>query len=135
MSEPVILPNSLRRQLLEQALANPHREVCGLLGGCGQALLSYYPVRNIAADPANEFLMDPAGQIGVMKQLRASGEQLLGIFHTHPTTTARPSARDERLAYYPDTIYFILSLMTSPPDLRAYYFDGERFSERPIQTE
>jgi len=135
MPEPVILPNSLRQQLLEQALANPHREVCGLLGGSGQALLSYYPVKNIAADPAHEFLMDPAGQIGVMKQLRACGEQLLGIFHTHPTTSAMPSARDEQLAYYPYTIYFILSLMTSPPDLRAYYFDGERFAERLLKIE
>ncbi|MBF8269267.1 MAG: hypothetical protein HW386_976, partial [Gammaproteobacteria bacterium] len=70
--------------MFEHALASPDREVCGLLGGVQEKLTTYYPVKNIAADQGSEFLMDPAEQIGIMKQLRATGESLVGIFHSHP---------------------------------------------------
>ena len=121
--------------MFEHALASPDREVCGLLGGMQQQLTAYYPVRNIAADQGSEFLMDPAEQIDVMQQLRATGESLTGIFHSHPGSAAQPSALDRRLAYYPDTFYFIMSLLTQPPELKAWYFDGDCFQERSIQTD
>ena len=135
MPKPVILPSSLRQRMFEHALASPDREVCGLLGGVQQQLTAYYPVRNIAADPGNEFLMDPVEQIGVMQQLRTTGGCVAGIFHSHPCSAAQPSALDRRLAYYPDTIYFILSLLTQPPELKAWYFDGDCFQERSIQAD
>ena len=135
MPEPVILPSRIKKLLVEQALASPDLEVCGLLGCRQQQLTAYYPVKNIATDPGNEFLMDPQEQIAVMKQLRAMGESLAGIFHSHPSTPAQPSTLDRRLAYYPDTSYFILSLLTKPPELKAWYFDGGSFLEQPIHME
>ena len=121
--------------MFEQALASPGLEVCGLLGGRQQQMTTYYPVRNIADNPDKEFLMDPAEQIDVMKKLRASGENMAGIFHSHPCSTAQPSELDRRMAYYPDTIYFILSLLTEPPDLKAWYFDGDRFTGQLLQVD
>jgi proteasome lid subunit RPN8/RPN11 len=135
MRDRILLPNRLRQQIVEHALTSPDREVCGLVSGSESSLSAYYPVKNIAADPTVEFLMDPKEQVSAMKRIREAGETMAGIFHSHPGTPARPSTLDRRLAYYPDTIYFILSLLPRPPELLAYYFDGERFLIQPIETD
>lgn len=130
----MILPDRLRRQIYEQALADPANEVCGLLGGQRQELTSYYPVKNIAPEPARRYLMDPAEQIAAMKAMRDRGETLTAIFHSHTDAPAQPSATDMELAYYPDTTYLILSLQSRPPELNAFFFDGTQFIQQQLQT-
>ena len=114
--------------MIAYGLSDAAHEVCGLLGGSGANAGSFHPVRNIAVDATSEFLMDPEQQIEAMRRMRLSGESLVGIFHSHPHAPAVPSARDLRQAAYPDTLYLILSLSGAAPDLRAYYYDGKKFS-------
>lgn len=121
--------------MCEQALSDPANEVCGLLGGQQQMLTSYYPVKNVAPDTARRYLMDPAEQIAAMKYMRDRDETLSAIFHSHTDAPAQPSSTDMELAYYPDTTYLILSLQTSPPELNAFFFDGEQFIQQQIQEE
>lgn len=130
----VQLPVSLRQRMLDHARLHRQQEVCGLIGGVHQQLKSYYPVENIAKDPAKRFLMDPEGQIDAMRRMRKAGEELLGIFHSHPSTQAQPSATDLEQAAYPGVIYFIISLMGEIPELNGFYYDGERFSQ-PLTIE
>ena len=132
MKTPMILPERLRRQMFEHALSDSSHEICGLLGGDRERLTSYYPVKNIAADPARRYLMDPAEQIDALKKMRAQGESLAAIFHSHTDAPAHPSRADLDMAYYPDTCYLILSLQTSPPKLNAFYFDGRKFIPEQI---
>lgn len=137
MSAPatsVVLPPEQQRQLTELALASPAVEVCALLGGCGQHLQTVYPVRNVAARPAAEFLFDAEGQIAAMKAMRATGEELRGIFHSHPASPAEPSATDRARAAYPDVYYLILSLASNSPVLRGFYFDGSQFHAVDIEA-
>ena len=44
-----------------------------------------------------------------MREMRAAGIELMGIYHSHPSTKNEPSRRDIERAYYPDAAYFILS--------------------------
>ncbi len=44
-----------------------------------------------------------------MREIRAAGLELLGIYHSHPTGENKPSARDIERAYYPEAAYFIVS--------------------------
>lgn len=106
-----------------------------MLGGQQQVLTSYYPVKNIAPDRARRYLMDPAEQIAAMKSMRDRGETLSAIFHSHTDAPAQPSSTDRELAYYPDTIYLILSLQSNPPELNAFFFDGEQFIQQQILTD
>lgn len=58
--------------------------------------------------------------------MRAKGEQLLAIYHSHPRSKdPEPSPTDVRLAYYPSAVYFIVGLGDKEPCLRAF-----RISER-----
>lgn len=131
-AESLTLPATLRQQMLDHALARPAEEACGLVGGHGGAPVRYYPVANDAPDRARSFLMNAREQIDAMRRMREAGEDLLGIFHSHPQASAVPSATDLELAAYPGTVYFIASLSGGTPELRAWRYDGRAFSDLPL---
>ena len=70
------------------AAAEYPRECCGLLLAVGRAQ-KYFPCRNIATEPNEEFRLDPEDY--------AAAEDLgevIGIVHSHPDATSRPSPHD-----------------------------------------
>jgi len=132
-ADTLVLSASLRRSLAVMAQASPEAEACALLGGQHNVITSVYPVINVAAEPADAFLLDAEEQIAAMKMMREAGESLRGIFHSHPRSPAEPSATDRALAAYPDVYYLIASLLPDPPTLRAWFYDGNGFHEVDIR--
>lgn len=104
-----------------------------MLGGSQNELRTFYPTRNIADDPGRMFVMDPVEQLRAFQQMNQRDEELRAIYHSHPATAAEPSGTDLTLARYPRVYYLIASLLSSPPDLRAYYFTGEAFT--PVELD
>src|SRR5499427_2570163 len=84
-------------------------EACGLLVGRDMAD-RLIPVKNISPS-AQEYEMDPAELIAVLRGLRESGERLIAIFHSHPHGPAAPSKTDVDRAYYPEAAHLIVSLV------------------------
>ncbi len=121
------LPAALQAELFAQARAAPSLEVCGLLSGRGELATRCYAVPNVAETPATDFYLDPRGQLDAMKRMRTQGETLLGIYHSHPSGPARPSARDRALVAYPGVAYLIVSLRDpGSPSLGCFVFaDGD----------
>lgn len=111
----------------EQGLPN---EACGLLAGTVEGdvktVTKIYLLTNI--DASNEhFSMDPKEQLAALKDARADGYQILGNFHSHPESPARPSEEDKRLAYDSTIEYLILSLQDREyPVLKAFGIDKEK---------
>jgi len=95
-------------------------EACGLLGGRDGVARTHYPVANIAPCPAECFEMDPQGQLEAFQAMRERGEELIAIYHSHPSTGAAPSQADLRSAHYPEAYYLIVGLSRGRPHLRAY---------------
>lgn len=108
-----------RQAMLEEALREAPLEACGLLGGRGGVARTFYPCRNAAKSPVF-FTIDPAEILTCMRMMEKTGEELAGIFHSHPATPARPSATDRLHAHYPTTPYLILSLADGGRDLHAF---------------
>lgn len=65
------------------------RESCGLLVQRGR-VEKYYPCRNLAAEPTEQFQIDPA-------DYKTAAEQgiITGIVHSHPDATTQPSEADK----------------------------------------
>ena len=106
--------------------ANP-AECCGLIGGEDVARArSVYRLSNVAADPLVAYEAAPEELFAAQRLMRERGEQLLGIYHSHPRSRdPLPSETDVRLAYYPSAVYFIIGLSAGCALLRAF-----RISER-----
>ena len=121
------LPTAIYDRLVDDARVSPEYEICGLLAGVGESCSALYPVKNISPTPRITFYMDPQEQIGAMYAMRRSGETMIGIYHSHPTTPAVPSARDIAAAAYPGVAYLIISLhRQAQPEVAAYvFYDGE----------
>ena len=101
-------------------------ECCGLLGGRGARAESVYRLRNVASDASVAYEAAPEELFAAQRRMRERGEELLGIYHSHPRSADPvPSQTDVKLAFYPSAVYFIIGLGGTEPTLRAF-----RISER-----
>ncbi len=110
--ESIILPRQLVNQILHHARSSPDVEVCGLIAARGGRPQRCIPVPNVADQPQRLFVMDPARQIAAQRRMREQGEELFGIYHSHPHSPAEPSSTDLEQAGYPEALYIIVSLNT-----------------------
>jgi len=74
-------------------------EICGLLigssNGSGWNVVSVRQVENLNQErAADRFQLDPAGYQAIDRELRGSGVEIIGVFHSHPDCPAKPSPTD-----------------------------------------
>lgn len=102
----------VRAEVLERLVAEARRspgvECCGLLAGREGVITAVLPARNALASPT-AFEIAPEELFGLFRELRATGLEHLGIYHSHPSGDNAPSGRDIERAYYPEAAYFIVS--------------------------
>lgn len=84
-------------------------EACGYLAGNDQIIVKAVKMKNID-NSSEHFSFDIKEQFKVVKELRAQGLDIIGIYHTHTQTSARMSEEDKRLANDTNLIYLIFSL-------------------------
>jgi proteasome lid subunit RPN8/RPN11 len=127
------IPRKLADSVIDHAYEGFPLEVCGILGGTEGAVTSLFRMTN--TDQSNEhFMMDPAEQFAVIKELRAKGLEMLAIYHSHPESPARPSAEDIRLALTPDVSYVIVSLeKANTPVLKSFRIAAGRVEPEEVQ--
>jgi proteasome lid subunit RPN8/RPN11 len=130
----LFLPQRIVNAMVLQAEAEDPKEACGLLSGQERIVREIHELTN-ADDSEDHFSMLPAEQFAVAKKVRAAGTDILAVYHTHPTSPARPSEEDIRLAFAPDMVYLILSLLVPwRPELRGFRIHEGHVVEIPIQV-
>jgi proteasome lid subunit RPN8/RPN11 len=134
----VRIKNSDRDAIAAHAKDGLPNEVCGLLAGRFEEgvkiIEKVYFMTNVDAS-REHFSMDPREQLSAVKDMRANGLVLLGNFHSHPETPARPSDEDIRLAYDPSISYLILSLAGEKPMLKAFHIENGSASPEEVELE
>jgi proteasome lid subunit RPN8/RPN11 len=80
--------------MLAEAAASPDREVCGLLFGSAERIDAATATANVAAHIEDEFEIDPRALIAAYRAERQGGPRLIGHYHSHPSGSSVPSARD-----------------------------------------
>lgn len=108
-------------KMFEHARAAAPDECCGLLGGSAALAASVYPLRNVAGDARVAYEASPEELFAAQREMRARGEALLAIYHSHPRSADPvPSESDVRLAFYPSAVYLIIGFGADGPVLRAF---------------
>lgn len=120
------MPDNLRlstgqlESIVEHSRANQPEEACGILAGDSDGMVrKVYLMENIEHS-RSLYMMDAREQFQVFDEIDNNGLELVGIFHSHPHSEPLPSARDCKLAFYPDSVYLIVSLMNEKPESRAF---------------
>ena len=124
----IILSKEQFDSIIEHSQKVLPNEDCGFLGGTisgdVKTVKKIYFLTNTDASPEH-FSMEPAEQFAAVKDMRLNGWQLLGNFHSHPKSPARPSEEDKRLVFGTKLSYLILSL-EAQPSLKSFTFDCEK---------
>ena len=127
---------NISRQVCDEIIAHCQKrypkEACGYLAGDREQVTQVYPMTNVEDSPIG-YALDPKEQFQVEKRMRAQGERMLGIYHSHTASDAFPSSVDVRLAISPDVSYVLVSLKDRQrPVLKSYRIDGQTVSEEAV---
>ena len=121
ISTPSIqLPIAISNEIIAHARAGKPEEICGILRGRGLVATQLIQGRNIADERIENYEVDPQTLLRQF-EFEDAGDEMMGIYHSHPVSVAYPSATDAWNAHYPESIYFICSLeFDDAPVIRAF---------------
>jgi proteasome lid subunit RPN8/RPN11 len=140
---PVSLPAEIRDAIVAHARAEYPNEMCGLIvgdrpAGEGGHAIRFVPARNKAASPYR-YEIDPDDLLRLTIATDEADEVFWGIVHSHTHTPAVPSPTDVGLAFYPDSLYVLVSLaddqadpVTGLPGIRAWRIVDGVTAEVPL---
>jgi proteasome lid subunit RPN8/RPN11 len=108
-------------------------EGCGFLIGRADTASRFVPAPN-SLRSKSAFEVDPRFLFDLFRSLRAEGESVVGICHSHPRGPAVPSPHDIASAYYPDSFQVIVSMASAEPDVRAWRIVGGEVLEAEVHA-
>ncbi len=124
------LVDEIRR---EGELAYP-AECCGVLAGRPgkvKEVLKLVPVTNRRTDDPHRYLIAPDDLRRIEAELRSSGLEVLGCYHSHPDHPAAPSAFDTDQAW-PWYSYIIVRVdRARAAELTSWMLDDDRSAMSP----
>ena len=127
------LKKELLDQIIKQCIRELPDEACGILAGRGEKVEKVYEMAN-ADKSAATFFMDAKEQFKVMKEIRNSGLEMVGIYHSHAASEAYPSSHDVEMAFYPEVSYVIVSLLDkNKPDVRSFKIKESKIEEEELK--
>lgn len=98
------LTDWLRSELTRRAEQEAPQEACGLISAPNGRTkgsrpgIGLWAARNAAEAPETSFLIAPQDQTAILKQIWGRGEDLVGLYHSHPRQGPEPSERDRAIA-------------------------------------
>jgi proteasome lid subunit RPN8/RPN11 len=96
--------------MLAHAAAIAPREACGLLWGAGARIDRAEPAANVSDQPERAFEIDPATLLAAQRLARRGGAGVAGWYHSHPSGSVEPSARDaEGASREPGRVWVIVA--------------------------
>ena len=103
------------------------REACGLLAGNKSGVSRVIRCANVHPTPTTRYVIDPREQLKAFRSIDAAGEELVGIYHSHPVSQPYPSPTDRAEAHYPGAVYVLVSLRSGKPEVMAYRIGADDF--------
>ena len=126
------VPRNIFDKMYRHAREELPLEACGYLAAAGSRVKKLIKMCNI--DQSKEhFMFDPEEQFAALEKAEEEGLELMAVYHSHPHDPARPSAEDIKLAYDPEIIHVILSLLPPKPIARAFRIENGKPFELPLR--
>ena len=120
----------LREQIAAEARAAYPHECCGLIEGVrdgGEArALTLHPTANFAPD-TNRFEIDPVAHLRLLRELRGTGREIIGCYHSHPDGRAEPSENDSEGMRDDGFVWVIAALVSQDTPATFAAFTGHSF--------
>ena len=163
------IPSGIILDMIAHARELTPHECCGILSGVNQSVTESYRITNILANMSEQelsrfegaklsdlqqlspeeradiaFQMDAKEMAIAQRDIRGESLDLIGFYHSHTASPARPSQTDITIAMefesyrkklnLPEPFHLIISLEhADSPDIRAYCIQDSQATEVSIQ--
>ena len=125
----------ISQQLIDEMVAHARddlpNECCGMVGGRDGEATTVYRARNEFGSPLR-YRINTQDQLRIQeKEMRAAGEEVVGIYHSHTKSAAYPSQTDVNEAVaWPEPVYFIVSLADDDaPVVKGFWLKDKEIAD------
>jgi proteasome lid subunit RPN8/RPN11 len=130
LADSILISPTVIAEMVAHTREEAPRECCGLLIGSGESIARSVRARNLDAKPTR-YLIDPADHFRAIRAARAEGLEVIGAYHSHPSSAPIPSPTDIAEANSgSDFLYVIVSLVDDA--VRAYRMEHGTFTPCPL---
>ena len=126
------LTNEQLQKMTAHVQSQAPLEACGLLAGRDSQVESVLEVANQAQSEVR-YVMDPLEQLYAFEWIESNGQELLGIFHSHPSGPEVVSPSDIAQAAYA-VVYVILAPVNGSWRTRGFWIENGGYSEVALQV-
>ncbi len=131
----IFIKKNLAEKIIAHSRSEFPNEACGILVGKDGKAEKVYEMANVDKSPST-YLMEPKEQLKIMKGIRNSGLEMVGIYHSHVASEAYPSSHDVELAFYPEASHVIISLKDkNKPRIRSFKIEEGSITEEDVKIE
>jgi proteasome lid subunit RPN8/RPN11 len=122
-------------EMIHHAQEEAPLEACGILAGSPGRVAKLYRATNADHSPVS-YRLQPEEQYRIFRAIERQGWDIVGIYHSHPASPALPSDVDLEKAYYPEALYFVVSLADpAQPRVRAFRIAEGKSAEEKIEID
>ena len=134
MIKQLLLPKQTYILLRDYVLEEQNYEVCGVLSGLEGKVLNLYKVKNIATQPEIAFYMEPQGLYNALIAVERSGQELLAIFHSHPSGARTDLSSSDLVGGwgYRKLLHMVVIPAATDVNIRAFDISASSPIEVPI---
>ncbi|HEX3018963.1 MAG TPA: M67 family metallopeptidase [Chitinispirillaceae bacterium] len=120
-------------RLIKHAREDAPVEACGYLVEKNGIISISIPLTNVDAS-SEHFSLDPKEQFEAIRTIRSLGMKLAAVYHSHPSSPARPSDEDVRLAFDKNISYVIISILDENAVIKSFKIRDGNILEENIET-
>jgi proteasome lid subunit RPN8/RPN11 len=132
--DKIIIPAICYKEIVEHVRLNLPYEVCGLLAGKNNKIQSVWKLENeIKSD--RRFFVGERKIAETMQLIKKQEEQILAVYHSHPTTAPVPSSYDITNHFNDRVLMIIISYKSINPKVKCYHIKKETYKECPFLIE
>ena len=128
IEDKIVITATCYNEIINHGIMNYPYEVCGLLSGTNNKVLSVWKLENELKSDRRFYV----GEKAVAKNLKSianKNEMLLAIYHSHPTTAPLPSHYDISNHMDDNIIMVIITYKTKTPKMKCYRISNGTYRE------
>ncbi|MBM7553618.1 Mov34/MPN/PAD-1 family protein [Thalassobacillus pellis] len=126
-----IIPTPIYEEMILHGSANLPYEVCGLLAGFGSEVKSIWKLENERKSEKSFFVSKQVVE-ETLKYISERKEQVLAVYHSHPTTAPVPSSMDIHNHQEEEIKMVIISYKYKHPEMKCYQVINNGYMECPF---
>lgn len=119
--QKIVLSQLNKKILREHAIKEQPNESCAILFGENNLVSDIYIAKNVEESPTN-FTISSEQLIEAYNRAEKKKMEIIGIFHSHPTSDAYPSNTDRKFMLSNPVTWIIYSCIKN--EFRAYFLNS-----------